>query len=214
VYALRLCLSCCYVIPRSAPFAQTHPALSYLMRFVPPYSTIPNFCSQSSSCSCSDPRLSQGGTRSPPRRACAVGKRGVIPLIYRPATPDRRHDRTFPCTAYDNASAAPATSPHGRRGQANLLRHLPPPQARGKNDATVFPEEKQARCPQGQTSVKWTPGRDVYGDPGTPRLFLHKNCKPIGACAGYSRARLFFPRHFIPAPFFNEGTSLVGTYFL
>jgi transposase len=24
---------------------------------------------------------------------------------------------------------------------------------------------KQARCPQGQTSVKWTPGRDVSGDP-------------------------------------------------
>src|SRR2546426_2185227 len=25
LHALRLCLSCCYVIPRSAPFAQTHP---------------------------------------------------------------------------------------------------------------------------------------------------------------------------------------------
>jgi len=27
LYALRLCLSCCYVIPRSTPFAQTHPLL-------------------------------------------------------------------------------------------------------------------------------------------------------------------------------------------
>ena len=26
-------------------------------------------------------------------------------------------------------------------------------------------EAQQARCPQGQTSVKWTPGRDVSGDP-------------------------------------------------
>jgi transposase len=25
-------------------------------------------------------------------------------------------------------------------------------------------EAKQAHCPQGQTSVKWTPGRDVLGD--------------------------------------------------
>jgi Transposase IS66 family len=25
LHALKLCLSCCYVIPRSAPFAQTHP---------------------------------------------------------------------------------------------------------------------------------------------------------------------------------------------
>jgi hypothetical protein len=51
-------------------------------------------------------------------------------------------------------------------------------------------------------------------DPGTPRLFFHKNFKPVGACAGYSIARLFFPGHFIPAPFFNEGTALVRTYFL
>ena len=30
MHALRLCLSCCYVIPRSAPFAQTHPGKSRL----------------------------------------------------------------------------------------------------------------------------------------------------------------------------------------
>src|SRR2546425_1527819 len=29
LHALRLCLSCCYVIPRSAPFAQTHPLCTY-----------------------------------------------------------------------------------------------------------------------------------------------------------------------------------------
>jgi hypothetical protein len=75
-------------------------------------------------------------------------------------------------------------------------------------------ETKQARCPQGQTSVKWTPGRDVSGDPGPPRLFFHKHFKPVGACAGDSIARPFFPGHFILAPFFNEGTALVGTYFL
>ena len=47
-----------------------------------------------------------------------------------------------------------------------------------------------------------------------PRLFVHQHFKPVGTCAGDSIARLFFPGHFIPAPFFNEGTSLVGTYFL
>ena len=46
--------------------------------------------------------------------------------------------------------------------------------------------------------------------PGPPRLFFHQHFKPVGACAGDHRARRFFPRHFIPAPFFNEGTSLVG----
>jgi hypothetical protein len=46
--------------------------------------------------------------------------------------------------------------------------------------------------------------------PGPPHLFFHQHVKPVGACAGDHRARLFFPGHFIPAPFFNEGTSLVG----
>jgi hypothetical protein len=50
--------------------------------------------------------------------------------------------------------------------------------------------------------------------PGPPRLFFHQHFKPVGTCAGDSRARFFFSGHFIPAPFFNEGTSLVGTYFL
>jgi hypothetical protein len=48
-------------------------------------------------------------------------------------------------------------------------------------------------------------------DPGTPRLFFHQHVKPVGAGAGDRVARLFFPGHFIPAPFFNEGTALVGT---
>jgi hypothetical protein len=46
--------------------------------------------------------------------------------------------------------------------------------------------------------------------PGTPRLFFQKHVKPVGACTGDHRARLFFPGHFIPAPLFNEGTALVG----
>ena len=33
--ALRLCLSYCYVIPRSAPFAQTHPDLGALWEWLP-----------------------------------------------------------------------------------------------------------------------------------------------------------------------------------
>jgi hypothetical protein len=47
--------------------------------------------------------------------------------------------------------------------------------------------------------------------PSPPRLFFQKHVKPVGACAGDHRARLFFAGHFIPAPFFNEGTALVGT---
>jgi hypothetical protein len=62
--------------------------------------------------------------------------------------------------------------------------------------------------------IKWTPGRDGSGDPGLPRLFFYQHFKPVGACAGDSIARPFFPGHFIPAPFFNEGTALVGTDFL
>jgi hypothetical protein len=40
--------------------------------------------------------------------------------------------------------------------------------------------------------------------------FFDKNFKPLGACFGYRRASLFLPRHFIPAPFFNEFSSLPG----
>jgi hypothetical protein len=47
--------------------------------------------------------------------------------------------------------------------------------------------------------------------PGPPCLLFHQHVKPVGAGAGDRIARLFFPGHFIPAPFFNEGTALVGT---
>jgi Cytochrome bd terminal oxidase subunit II len=39
-----------------------------------------------------------------------------------------------------------------------------------------------------------------------------KICKPVGACSAYSGASLLFPGHFVPAPFFNEGTSIPGIY--
>ena len=38
-------------------------------------------------------------------------------------------------------------------------------------------EAKQARCPQGQTSVKWTPGRDVSGDPVVRIRFDTPTCR-------------------------------------
>jgi transposase len=38
-------------------------------------------------------------------------------------------------------------------------------------------EAKQARCPQGQTSVKWTPGRDVSGDPVVRIRFHAATCR-------------------------------------
>jgi transposase len=38
-------------------------------------------------------------------------------------------------------------------------------------------EAKQARCPQGQTSVKWTPGRDVSGDPVVRIRFDTVTCR-------------------------------------
>jgi transposase len=38
-------------------------------------------------------------------------------------------------------------------------------------------EAKQARCPQGQTSVKWTPGRDVSGDPVVRIRFDTATCR-------------------------------------
>jgi hypothetical protein len=43
-----------------------------------------------------------------------------------------------------------------------------------------------------------------------PSLF-RKIFKPVGACSAYIKTRLLFPGHFVPAPFFNEGTSLIGT---
>jgi hypothetical protein len=52
---------------------------------------------------------------------------------------------------------------------------------------------------------------DDQRPPGKPSLFFHQHVKPVGAGAGDCPARLFFPGHFIPAPFFNVGTALVGT---
>jgi transposase len=42
-------------------------------------------------------------------------------------------------------------------------------------------EAKQARCPQGQTSVKWTPGRDVSGDPVVRIRFDRATCRACPA---------------------------------
>ena len=42
-------------------------------------------------------------------------------------------------------------------------------------------EAEQARCPQGQTSVKWTPGRDVSGDPVIRIRFDRATCRACPA---------------------------------
>ena len=42
-------------------------------------------------------------------------------------------------------------------------------------------EAKQARCPQGQTSVKWTPGRDVSGAPVVRIRFDTATCRACPA---------------------------------
>jgi transposase len=42
-------------------------------------------------------------------------------------------------------------------------------------------EAQQARCPQGQTSVKWTPGRDVSGDPVVRIRFERATCRACPA---------------------------------
>jgi transposase len=42
-------------------------------------------------------------------------------------------------------------------------------------------EARQARCPQGQTSVKWTPGRDVSGDPVVRIRFDTATCRACPA---------------------------------
>jgi Transposase DDE domain len=42
-------------------------------------------------------------------------------------------------------------------------------------------EAKQARCPQGQPSVKWTPGRDVAGDPVVRLRFDTVTCRACPA---------------------------------
>jgi transposase len=42
-------------------------------------------------------------------------------------------------------------------------------------------EAQQARCPQGQTSVKWPPGRDVSGDPVVRIRFDRATCRACPA---------------------------------
>jgi transposase len=42
-------------------------------------------------------------------------------------------------------------------------------------------EAQQARCPQGQTSVKWTPGRDVSADPVVRIRFDRATCRACPA---------------------------------
>ena len=38
-------------------------------------------------------------------------------------------------------------------------------------------ETQEARCPQGHTSIRWTPGRDVSGDPVVPIRFHGPTCR-------------------------------------
>jgi transposase len=38
-------------------------------------------------------------------------------------------------------------------------------------------EAHQARCPQGQTSIRWTPGRDVSGEPVVRIRFHGATCR-------------------------------------
>jgi transposase len=48
---------------------------------------------------------------------------------------------------------------------------------------------QQARCPQGQTSVKWTPGRDVSGDPMVRIRFHAATCRACPVRPACTRAQ-------------------------
>jgi transposase len=50
-------------------------------------------------------------------------------------------------------------------------------------------EAQQARCPQGQTSVKWTPGRDVSGDPVVRIRFDRATCRACPARQACTQAK-------------------------
>jgi transposase len=50
-------------------------------------------------------------------------------------------------------------------------------------------EAKQACCPQGQTSVKWTPGRDVSGDPVVRIRFDRATCRVCPVRQACTRAK-------------------------
>jgi transposase len=62
-----------------------------------------------------------------------------------------------------------ALTPHQRDVVGPALGSYRHPRRAGQGDAlsavVIAWEAKQARCPQGQTRVKWTPGRDVSGAP-------------------------------------------------
>jgi transposase len=50
-------------------------------------------------------------------------------------------------------------------------------------------ESQQARCPQGQTSLRWTPGRDVSGDPVVRIRFHGPTCRACPARQACTHAK-------------------------
>ena len=50
-------------------------------------------------------------------------------------------------------------------------------------------EARQARCPQGQTSIRWTPGRDVSGDPVVRIRFHAVTCRACPVRQACTRAK-------------------------
>jgi transposase len=50
-------------------------------------------------------------------------------------------------------------------------------------------EAHRARCPQGQTSVRWTPGRDVSGDPVVCIRFDRATCRVCPTRQAYTWAK-------------------------
>jgi transposase len=60
------------------------------------------------------------------------------------------------------------------------------------NDLSAFVIDwaaQQAHCPQGQTSVKWTPGRDVSGDPMVRIRFHAATCSACPVRPACTRAQ-------------------------
>ena len=63
-----------------------------------------------------------------------------------------------------------------------------------------------------QTSVpQWIPGREEPGDLARLAYFFISTSSPSAQARATVEPAFVFPGHFIPAPFFNEGTALVGT---
>jgi transposase len=50
-------------------------------------------------------------------------------------------------------------------------------------------ETQQARCPQGQTSIRWTPGRDVSGDPVVRIRFHAATCRACPVRSACTQAK-------------------------